>query len=126
MIGHCPGINPSRGRYLGMEPVENGPAVPPEPVGSPSLSLTIEGSAFRYLHSLEGDETLYFFWGVDGLDSSSRWVAFAFPQRESEPSYRNPFVTRVCGVKVVVPEAERVSDLNGRTLTCQQGRLLVT
>lgn len=109
-----------------MERTEYGPVATPEAAGSPSLRLTIEGSAFRYLHSLESDETVYFFWGVDGRDSSSRWVAFAFPESRDQRSYSNPFVTRVCGVKVVVPEAERITDLDGRTLTCQQGRLLVT
>ena len=113
-------------RCHGMERTESGPATEPHAAGSPSLSLTIEGSAFRYLHGLESDETVYFFWGVDGRDSSSRWVAFAFPEGQGRQRYSDPFVTRVCGVKVVVPEAERIADLDGRTLTCQQGRLLVT
>ena len=93
---------------------------------SPPVRLTVKTSAYRYLEGLKSEDAVYFLWGVDGEDSSSRWVAFAFPERQYQLTSRDPFVARVCGVKIVVPEARRVADLDGRTLTCKQGRLLVT
>jgi hypothetical protein len=93
---------------------------------SPSVRLTVKTSAYRYLEGLRSEDAVYFLWGVDGADSSSRWVAFAFSERQYQISSKDPFVTQMCGVKVVVPEAQRIADLDGRTLTCQQGRLLVT
>lgn len=90
------------------------------------VRLTVKSSAYRYLEALNSGDAVYFLWGVDGADSVSRWVAFAFPERQCQVSSKDPFVAQVGGVKMVVPEAQRVADLDGRVLTCQQGRLLVT
>jgi len=93
---------------------------------SPSIRLTVNSAAHRYLESLKDDEAVYFLWGVDGVDSSSRWIAFAYPEHQYRVVTRNPLVTEVCGVKVVVPAGERAADLHGRSLTCERGRLVVT
>lgn len=108
-----------------MDRVES-PSAAPDRDPPPALRLSVERSAYRYFETLEADDAVYFFWGVDGADSSSRWVAFALPQRRCRGSYSKAYVTEVYGVKIVVPEARRVPDLYGRTLTCQHGRLLVT
>lgn len=93
---------------------------------SPSIHLTVKTDAHRYFEKLKSDEAVYLLWGVDGVDSSSRWVAFAYPEHQYRVSSSNPLVTEVCGVKVVVPAGERAADLHGRVLTCERGRLIVT
>lgn len=95
------------------------------PATSP-VRVTVKTSAQRYFESLKKEEVVYFLWDVDGVPSESGWTAFAYPENQFRIRSPDPFVTKLCGIKVVVPEAQRVGDLDGKVLTYERGRLLLT
>ena len=90
------------------------------------IRLTVKTSACQYLDNLRRDEALFFLWDVDGVSTPSGWTAIAFAENKLHSRLGRPFVTSLRGVKVVVPEAQRVENLNGRTLSYEWGKLLVT
>lgn len=94
--------------------------------GDAPIQVTVKTSAQRYFRSLKDEETVFLMWGVDGVQSQSGWTAFAFPESQFRIRSREPFVTRLCGRKVVISDTERMADLDGRVLSYERGRLRLT
>ena len=96
-----------------------------QPVSSP-IHVTVKTSARRYFDSLKNEEVVYLLWDVDGVSTKSGWTAFAYPENQFRIRSRVPFVTRLCGRKVVISDADRIAELNGKVLTYERGRLQLT
>lgn len=90
------------------------------------VHVKVRTSAQRYLGTLKKDEAVFLLWDVDGVTSESGWTAFAYSETQFHPKSKRPFVTNLCGVKIVVPDGRRVGDLDGRVLTYEGGRLQLT
>ena len=95
------------------------------PASAP-IHVTVKTSARRYFESLKKEEVVYLLWDVDGVPTKSGWTAFAYPGDQFKIRSRVPFVTRLCGKKVVISDADRIADLNGKVLTYERGRLQLT
>jgi len=93
------------------------------------VALTVKSSAWRYLAESVNSETevLLVSWGSIEPTSQPQWLVSvcaksAIPAKTLDSS----LVTTIGEVSVVIPQKLRVSDLDGKTLRCDGGVLVLT
>ena len=93
-----------------------------------AFALTVKSSAWRYLEeSVDADkEVLLVSWG-SGETSPPQWMISVCARSAISPkTLREGLVTKIGDVAMVIPQKMRVSELDGMTLRCEDGVLMLT
>jgi hypothetical protein len=96
---------------------------------SAAVAWTVKSSAWRYLEESVNAETevLLVSWGSIEPTSQPQWLVSAcaksaIPAKTLDDS----LVTKIGNVLVVIPQKLRISELDGKTLRCESGVLVLT
>ena len=96
---------------------------------SAAVALTVKSSAWRYLAESVNAETevLLVSWGSVEPASQPQWLVSACAKSAiPAKTLRESLVTKIGNVSVVIPQKLRVSELDGKTLRCESGTLVLT
>ncbi len=94
-----------------------------------TVALTVKSSAWRYLkESVDPEkEVLLVSWGSLEPTSNPQWLVSVCARSAISPkTLKDGLVTKIGEVSVVIPQKSRVAELDGKTLRCEEGVLVLT
>lgn len=96
---------------------------------SSAVALTVKSSAWRYLEeSVDADsEVLLVSWGSIEPASRPQWmVSVCAKSAIPAKTLKESLIKKIGDVSVVIPQKLRISELDGMTLRCESGVLVLT